>query len=49
MRAHLVNEIPLGRPGEPEDIVGMACFLASDEASYLTGSDIIIDGGRTAG
>lgn len=48
-RAALVAGIPLGRPGEPEDIVGMAMFLATDEASYLTGADIIIDGGLTAG
>jgi NAD(P)-dependent dehydrogenase (short-subunit alcohol dehydrogenase family) len=37
------------RPGEPEEIVGMALFLASDDASYITGADIRIDGGMTAG
>ena len=48
VRAQLTNNIPLGRPGEPEDVVGMAAFLASDEAAFITGADIIIDGGTTA-
>ena len=48
VRAQLTANIPLGRPGEPEDIVGMAAFLASDEAAFITGADIIIDGGTTA-
>ncbi|CAN5256112.1 SDR family oxidoreductase [soil metagenome] len=48
VRAQLTASIPLGRPGEPEDIVGMAAFLASDEAAFITGADIIIDGGTTA-
>jgi NAD(P)-dependent dehydrogenase (short-subunit alcohol dehydrogenase family) len=37
---------PLGRPGQPEDIVGMILFLASDRASWMTGETIPIDGGR---
>jgi NAD(P)-dependent dehydrogenase (short-subunit alcohol dehydrogenase family) len=37
---------PLGRPGQPEDIVGMILFLASDSASWMTGETIPIDGGR---
>jgi len=48
VRAQLTANIPLGRPGEPEDIVGMAAFLATDEAAFITGADIIIDGGTTA-
>lgn len=48
VRAQLTNNIPLARPGEPEDVVGMAAFLASDEAAFITGADIIIDGGTTA-
>ena len=47
-RAGLVAGIPKGRPGEPEEIVGMAVFLASAEASYITGADFLIDGGMTA-
>jgi meso-butanediol dehydrogenase/(S,S)-butanediol dehydrogenase/diacetyl reductase len=48
IRAQLTASIPMGRPGEPEDVVGMAAFLASDEAAFITGADIIIDGGTTA-
>src|SRR5947209_9338042 len=37
---------PLGRPGQPDDVVGMILFLASDRASWMTGETIPIDGGR---
>ncbi|MEM8768784.1 MAG: SDR family oxidoreductase [Pseudomonadota bacterium] len=40
---------PLPRAGEPEDIANTACFLASDEASFITGQAIVVDGGLTAG
>jgi NAD(P)-dependent dehydrogenase (short-subunit alcohol dehydrogenase family) len=40
--------IPLGRLGAPEDIANLALYLASDESSYMTGAEIVIDGGRTA-
>lgn len=40
---------PLGRLGEPEEVAALAHFLASDEAAYLTGQNIAIDGGLTAG
>ncbi len=39
---------PIGRPGEPREIAHLALFLASDEASFLTGSIIATDGGMTA-
>jgi len=39
---------PIGRPGEPVEIANVALFLASDEASFLTGSVIVADGGMTA-
>lgn len=41
--------IPLGRPGQPEDIADPILFLASDAARYLTGQTIIVDGGLTVG
>lgn len=41
--------IPLGRPGEPEDIADVIVFLASDGARYITGQTIVVDGGLTVG
>ena len=41
----LLGNIPLGRMGTPEDVAGMVAYLASDEASYVTGSTFVIDGG----
>ncbi len=43
-----INTIPLGRIGVPDDIAYGALFLASDEASFITGSELVIDGGYTA-
>jgi 2-keto-3-deoxy-L-fuconate dehydrogenase len=40
---------PLGRIGQPEEVAAMAFFLASDEASFVTGSLQVMDGGYTAG
>ena len=39
--------IPLGRMGKPQDIVNVIMFLASEQASYVTGQDIVVDGGLT--
>lgn len=41
----LLRNIPLGRLGEPEDVASLVAFLASDEASYVTGSTYFVDGG----
>ena len=41
----LLKNIPLGRMGTPEDVAGLALFLASDDGAYCTGSTFIIDGG----
>jgi NAD(P)-dependent dehydrogenase (short-subunit alcohol dehydrogenase family) len=40
---------PIPRNGEPEDIANAACFLASDEASFINGHALVVDGGLTAG
>ena len=41
----LLANIPLGRMGTPEEVAGLALFLASDDGAYFTGSTYIIDGG----
>ncbi len=40
-----IARIPLGRVGQPEDVVNAALFLASDEASWITGVNLVVDGG----
>lgn len=44
---NMEDAIPLGRLGAPRDIANAALFLSSDEASYITGTTIIVDGGQT--
>lgn len=44
----ILSRTPLGRVGEPSEIAAIAAFLASDEASYITGTTIYADGGRLA-
>ena len=46
-RETLVATIPIGRPGQPADVVGIALMIASDDGAYLTGTDIVVDGGLT--
>jgi len=41
----LLNNIPLGRMGTPEDVAGVVAFLVSDDAAYITGSTFVVDGG----
>ena len=43
----MANEIPLGEMGDPEDIANGCLYLASDESKYVTGTELIIDGGFT--
>lgn len=44
-----VRTSPLGRVGRPEDVAPLALFLASDESAYITGVNIVVDGGQTLG
>jgi len=43
--ANLSARIPLGRPGQPEEIAPMIAFLCTDAASYMTGANVVVDGG----
>ena len=45
-RRRILSRTPMGRIGEPREIAAVAAFLASDEASYITGQTIYADGGR---
>ncbi len=47
-RRERLAEIPLGRFGTPEEVAYAVLFLASDESAYVTGSELVIDGGLTA-
>ena len=47
-REYVLSRIPMGRIGEPEEIAQGILFLASDDSSYMTGSELVIDGGMTA-
>ena len=43
-----LRRLPMGRAGKPEDVAYGVLYLASDESSYVTGSELVIDGGTTA-
>jgi NAD(P)-dependent dehydrogenase (short-subunit alcohol dehydrogenase family) len=45
---NLIKQIPVGRVGQPEEVARLAAFLASDEASYINGANVVIDGGISA-
>ena len=46
--AQFSSRVPLGRWGQPEEIGKLALYLSSDEASFITGTDILVDGGWCA-
>jgi NAD(P)-dependent dehydrogenase (short-subunit alcohol dehydrogenase family) len=43
----LTHQIPLGRPGDPAEVAALVSFLVSDEARYVSGTSVIIDGAMT--
>ena len=48
VRAKMMKSVPLGRPGEVDEVANAILFLASDEASYITGAELYVDGGYLA-
>jgi len=48
LQQDLMVRIPLGRAAVPKEVAHGVVFLASDESSYMTGSELVIDGGYTA-
>ena len=45
IKGHMVSQVPLGRPGTPEDVAFGVAFLTSEQAAYITGQVLQIDGG----
>ena len=43
----LIDQVPIGRLGQPADIAGLAVFLASSWGDFICGQEILVDGGRT--
>jgi glucose 1-dehydrogenase len=46
-RTMVTDHIPMPRPGEADEMAGVVAFLASDDAAYITGQTIFVDGGLT--
>jgi acetoacetyl-CoA reductase len=42
----IIPQIPVGRLGKPEEVAGLVAYLASEEAAFVTGADIAINGGQ---
>ncbi len=45
MKKELAKNVPLGRLGDPDEIAKVVAFLASDDASYISGIELFVDGG----
>ena len=48
VREYIAKHIPLGRVASPEEVAAVYAFLASDDASFITGEAIVVDGGQLA-
>jgi 3-oxoacyl-[acyl-carrier protein] reductase len=48
VKARMIDRIPMGRAGEPRELARAIAFLASDDASYVTGQCLVVDGGLSA-
>ncbi len=48
VRARMLRQVPMGRAGRPEEVANAVLFLVSDEASYITGAELYVDGGYLA-
>ena len=46
LNSKIIPQIPVGRLGKPEEIAGLVAYLASDEAAFVTGANIAINGGQ---
>ena len=49
LREEWLSQFPLGRLGRPEDVAAAVAFLASDDAAFVTGTELVVDGGMTSG
>jgi 3-oxoacyl-[acyl-carrier protein] reductase len=48
VQEYIRTKIPLGRVGKPKDVAGVFAFLASEDAAFITGETIVVDGGQLA-
>jgi acetoacetyl-CoA reductase len=46
MHGRILPQIPIGRLGEPAEVAGLVAYLASDEAGFMTGANLAINGGQ---